>query len=55
LAPERDNADELKVARATQRSIGRELRRMYDAITNEPIPDDMLQVLRRIDEERSVS
>jgi len=36
-------------ARARQRAIGRELRRMYDEIVQEPIPDDFLDLLKKID------
>ena len=30
--------------------IGRELRRMYDDVVQEPIPDDFLDLLKKIDE-----
>jgi hypothetical protein len=36
-------------ARARQRAIGRELRRMYDEIVQEPIPDDFMDLLKKID------
>ena len=36
-------------ARARQRAIGRELRRMYDDVVQEPVPDDFLDLLRKID------
>jgi hypothetical protein len=36
--------------RARQRAIGRELRRIYDNIAQEPVPDDFLDLLRKIDE-----
>lgn len=39
-----------RAVRARQRAIGRELRRMYDGVVNEPVPDDFLDLLRRIDE-----
>ena len=35
--------------RARQRAIGRELRRMYDEIAREPIPEDFLELLRQLD------
>ena len=35
--------------RARQRAIGRELRRMYDEIAQEPIPEDFLELLRQLD------
>jgi hypothetical protein len=35
--------------RSRQRAIGRELRRMYDDIAKEPVPDDFLDLLRKID------
>lgn len=36
--------------RARQRAIGRELRRMYDNVAKEAVPDDFLDLLRKIDE-----
>ena len=39
-----------RAIRARQRAIGRELRRMYDDVAQEPIPDDFLDLLRKIDD-----
>jgi hypothetical protein len=39
-----------RAIRARQRAIGRELRRMYDDVTQEAIPDEFLELLRQIDE-----
>ena len=36
-------------ARARQRAIGRELRRIYDEVVQEPVPNDFLELLRKID------
>ena len=36
--------------RARQRAIGRELRRMYDDVAQEAVPDDFMDLLRQIDE-----
>lgn len=35
--------------RARQRAIGRELRRFYDGVAEEPVPDDFLNLLQRIE------
>jgi len=40
-------------ARARQRAIGRELRRMYDDVVQEPVPEDFLELLRKIDANKS--
>jgi len=40
-------------ARARQRAIGRELRRMYDEVVQEPVPDDFLDLLKKIDESKA--
>ena len=40
---------EIADIRARQRAIGRELRRMYDEIAREPIPEDFLDLLRELD------
>jgi len=46
--PDRERA---RTIRARQRSIGRELRRMFDDIAQEPVPDDFLDLLRKIDDQ----
>jgi hypothetical protein len=49
VVKERDR--EMAVAvRARQRVIGRELRRMYDEVVQEPVPPDFLMLLGKIDE-----
>jgi len=45
------NREKARAVRARQRAIGRELRRMYDDIAQEPVPDEFLDLLKRIDEE----
>jgi len=44
------NREKARAIRARQRVIGRELRRMYDGVAQEPIPDEFLDLLRKIDE-----
>ncbi len=39
-----------RAVRARQRAIGRELRRLYDGVVSEPVPDEFLDLLRKIDE-----
>jgi hypothetical protein len=39
-----------RAIRARQRAIGRELRRMYDDVVQEAIPDDFMDLLRKIDQ-----
>lgn len=39
-----------RTVRARQRAIGRELRRIYDDVAREPVPDDFLDLLRKMDE-----
>jgi hypothetical protein len=45
--PEREKA---RAVRERQRAIGRELRRFYDGVAKEPVPDDFLELLHQIDE-----
>ena len=40
---------EITDIRARQRAIGRQLRRMYDEVAREPIPEDFLDLLRQLD------
>jgi hypothetical protein len=44
--PDRERARTIK---ARQRAIGRELRRIYDDVAQEPVPDDFLDLLRKMD------
>jgi hypothetical protein len=46
---EEPDREKTVAARARQRAIGRELRRMYDEIVQEPVPDDFLDLLKKID------
>jgi len=48
----KDQRDKEKAVavRARQRVIGRELRRMYDDVVQEPVPDDFLLLLKQIDD-----
>lgn len=39
-----------RAIKARQRAIGRELRRIYDDVTREAVPDDFLDLLRKIDD-----
>jgi len=39
-----------RAIRARQRAIGRELRRMYDDVAQEAVPDDFLDLLKQIDQ-----
>ena len=45
-----ENGNKSRAIRARQRAIGRELRRMYDGVVSEPVPDELLDLLRRMDE-----
>jgi hypothetical protein len=49
------NREKARAIRARQRAIGRELRRMYDDIAQEAIPDELVDLLKRIDEADSKS
>ena len=42
--------EKARAIRARQRAIGRELRRLYDEVAQEPVPDEFLDLLRQIDE-----
>lgn len=39
-----------RTIRARQRAIGRELRRMYDNVAKEPVPEEFLTLLQQMDE-----
>jgi hypothetical protein len=46
---EQPDREVVLAARARQRAIGRELRRMYDEIVQEPVPSEFLDLLQQID------
>jgi hypothetical protein len=50
----KDQRDKEKAiaARERQRVIGRELRKMYDEVVQEPVPEDFLTILKKIDENK---
>jgi hypothetical protein len=50
VANEEKPTEKARAVRARQRAIGRELRRMYDDVAQEAIPDDFMDLLRKIDE-----
>ena len=51
MSDDEDNkSDDLRRARARQQTIGDELRRLWDGVLREPIPDDMADLLAQLDE-----
>jgi hypothetical protein len=42
-------SDDAAEAQARQRAIGKELRRWYDNIVKEDVPDELLKLLRELD------
>ena len=50
VANDEKPSEKARAIRARQRAIGRELRRMYDDVAQEPVPDDFMDLLRQIDE-----
>jgi len=49
VANEENPNEKSRAIRARQRAIGRELRRMYDDVAQEPVPEDFLELLQKID------
>ncbi len=43
----------LEEARLRQQAIGVKLRQMFEAVVNEPVPDEFLEILRRGDQRPS--
>jgi hypothetical protein len=44
---------DLDEARLRQQVLGTKLRQMFDAVVNEPVPDDFIEILRRADSKNS--
>lgn len=47
---DQNDRDKNRTIRTRQRAIGRELRRMYDDVAKEAVPDDFLDLLKKIDD-----
>jgi hypothetical protein len=47
---EKTDRDKARSVKARQRALGREIRRMFDGVVKEQVPDDFLDLLKRIDE-----
>jgi hypothetical protein len=50
VSSEEKPTEKARAIRARQRAIGRELRRMYDDVAQEPVPVEFLDLLRKIDQ-----
>jgi hypothetical protein len=48
--PDDFNDPDLAEARLRQQAIGVGLRHMFDAVINEPVPDEFLSILQKADE-----
>jgi hypothetical protein len=42
--------DKARYARLRREAIGQGLRRMYDGVVHEPVPDEFMDLLKKIDE-----
>ena len=47
---QKTDLEKARLIRARQRAIGRELRRMYDSVAKEPVPEEFLELLHKVDE-----
>jgi hypothetical protein len=47
---QKSDLESSRLVRARQRAIGRELRRIYDNVAKEAVPDEFLDLLHKIDE-----
>lgn len=47
---QKNDRERNRIIRARQRAIGRELRRHFDSVVGEPIPEEFLNLLQKIDE-----
>jgi hypothetical protein len=54
MRPPRKSRSALIEARINQEAIGAGLRRMFDEVVNEPVPDDFLEILQRAEVDGSV-
>jgi hypothetical protein len=50
VSNDQGNGDKNRTIRARQRALGRELRRIYDNVAREPVPDDFLELLNKVED-----
>ena len=50
IEKDKTDRDKARNVRARQRALGREIRRMFDGVVKEQVPDEFLDLLKRIDE-----
>lgn len=50
MEKDQTDRDKARSVRARQRALGREIRRMFDGVVKEAVPEDFLDLLKRIDE-----
>tara|TARA_Y100000052_G_scaffold23793_2_gene25765 strand:- start:27942 stop:28112 length:171 start_codon:yes stop_codon:yes gene_type:complete len=50
--PNEENADETRDRRTRQKRIGNQLRRLYDEVATEPVPDDFMKLLDQADKNK---
>ncbi len=46
---DKGDREKSRMIRVRQRAIGRELRRIYDGVVREPVPDEFLSLLQKMD------
>jgi hypothetical protein len=46
---ENPNREKARLARARQQAISKELRRIYDQVVQEPVPDEFMELVRKLD------
>jgi hypothetical protein len=46
----KSESEALRAVRVRQRALGRELRRIFEDIVREPVPEELLDLLQKIDE-----
>ena len=47
-----DSAEDMRDRRSRQKRIGNQLRRLYDNVATEPVPDDFLKLLEEADKKK---
>lgn len=47
--PRKPDADATRSQKVRQKRIGDQLRRLYDDVTHEPVPDEFMQLLEQAD------
>lgn len=46
--------EQTRAIRVRQKALGRDLQRLFDEVVHEPVPDEFVELLKKLDEQQNV-